>query len=276
MTLLITLAVSEKLAQWLNIDLPKSHSDLSIKTGSANLKTSNQRVSWQAHLIPALQDGGSHTVIFIESHSRYSLLLLFPHAPTIEQLTQAFLKQWLNNLLHLMIENQIITQPALKTVIDQFDSVNKIMIYHRHNDKSIMSHITQAQRVLNQTKIGAKDGMLTPQGDLTDEDTFGLAMHLNKQVKHAYQGQLSKQGFIPTIRLLEDSLFRFAKKLSPYLFKHTIVGNFPNPYLSTLSNKTIANTQITAAIDETNPETNDTRSQKKLHKSIVINLDKYR
>ncbi|MFT6914930.1 MAG: hypothetical protein ACJAWL_001229 [Motiliproteus sp.] len=220
----IVLSASNAMNKWLKLDLPRIPSPDGKRIGTQPLVTDTQQLSWQCHVVPNSYRSKERTVIVTEAYSRYTLLLPYRIAPTVEAFEKDFLERFEFEVQQLMLESGALELPQLARVKQQFDAQKKTLSWFRNTDMSVNGHVGDAEQWLRQ--------MLADKGSsrLSEKDALGLGDHLNKLRKRAKQGQSSTQSFYPVARLLDDGLYRFASGLADGLYPETPLGDFPKPY----------------------------------------------
>ncbi|WP_375058464.1 hypothetical protein [Zobellella sp. DQSA1] len=220
----ITIAASNALAKWLRLDLLRLPSPDGKRIGTQPLTTGFSRVSWQCHLVEhgRLPLRRHHTVIAVEAHSRYALLLPFEAPPDPAELESILLERWGNEALHLALESGAVSDDELPLMVERFFGEAWEIHWVNNSDPSINGHVTDAAQWLKSTL--AHEGM----DHLDDNHCYGLGLHINQQYKRV--GGNRSQPFRPVIRLLDDALFRFGRGLAATSYPDTPVGDFPCPY----------------------------------------------
>ncbi|MBO1519470.1 hypothetical protein [Oceanisphaera pacifica] len=218
----ITISVSNAVARWLSLSLPRLPSADGKRIGTQALTTNFNQLAWQCHLLehgPA--SNPYHTVVAMEAYSRYVMFLPFATPPSQAELEQTLLERWGNEALHLAIESGAITDNELPLMVDNFSHQHNDILWVNNYDASINGHISDARAWFMQALIDEDRHYL-------DGDTcYGLARHINQLYKKVGG---SKGRFRPIVRLLDDALFRFGSGLSVNAYPNTKVGDFPCPY----------------------------------------------
>ena len=220
----ILIAASNALAKWLRLELPRLPSPDGKRIGTQPLTTGFGRVSWQCHLVEHGRPGGlrHYTVIAVEAHSRYALLLPFFEPPTQAELESMLLERWGNEALHLALESGAVNDDELPLMVTRFFAEDRRITWVNNNDPSINGHITDAGEWLKSTLAHEELDYLD------DNHCYGLGLHINQQYKRV--GGNRSRPFRPVIRLLDDALFRFGQGLAVDCYPDTPVGDFPCPY----------------------------------------------
>jgi len=71
----IIISASNALAKWLGLELPRIPSPDGNKVGTQSLQSADDLVSWQCHIISNQYRSSYQTIIAVEAHSRYALLI---------------------------------------------------------------------------------------------------------------------------------------------------------------------------------------------------------
>ncbi|MFD1006788.1 MULTISPECIES: hypothetical protein [Oceanisphaera] len=219
----ITISVSNALARWLSLSLPRIPSADGKRIGTQPLSTGFDRVSWQCHLLEHGNDRLQpyHTIVAMEAYSRYVIFLPFMAPPSQIELEQVLLERWGNEALHLAVDSGAITDDELPLMVDAFTHQHCHTHWVNNYDASINGHITDARAWFMQTL--EQEGLAY----LEEEHCYSLAMHINQLYKKI---GTSKARFRPMVRLLDDTLFRFGSGLAATEYPQTKVGDFPCPY----------------------------------------------
>ena len=226
----IIISVSNALARWLELSLPRIPSPDGKGVGTQPLSTGFAKVSWQCHLLKHGADDQYFTIVAMEAYSRYVIFLPFHAPPSQMELEQVLLERWGNEALHLAIDSGAITDDELPLMVDAFTHQRCQSHWFNNLDRSINGHITDAGLWFTQTL--EQEGL----DYLDDNQCYGLAMHINQLEKNI--GSRRTTRFRPMIRLLDDALFRFGSGLAASTYPNTKSGDFPCPYpdMPTLDN----------------------------------------
>ena len=218
----LIISLSNPMTRWLKLSLPRLPSLDGKRVGTQVLHTDTTQVAWQCHV---LEHGPTHnpyfTVLAMEAHSRYVILLPFDIAPSQAEFEQVLLERWGNEALHLAVASGAINDDEVPIMVEAFTHHPCQSQWVSNTDLSIQSHIADAGHWLTDTL--AQEGL-----DFLDDNLcYGLATHINKLEKKI---GANKQRFKPMMRFLEDTLYRFGEGLSEREYPQTKMGNFPCPY----------------------------------------------
>lgn len=218
----LIISVSNAMARWLNVSLPRLPSLDGKRIGTQPLHTDTTQVSWQCHVLSHGPRANPYfTVLAMEAYSRYLIMIPFTAPPTQAEFEQVLLERWGNEALFLALESGAVTDDELPIMVEAFTHHPCQSQWVNNTDLSIQSHISDAGTWLMNT--------LDDEGtDFLDANhCYGLATHLNR-LRRKMRG--NKKSFLPMIRFLDDSLYRFGDGLSENAFPGIKVGNFPCPY----------------------------------------------
>jgi|GEM_PF-2304024 len=201
--------------------------------GVQSISTNANRVSWQGQVIHLSgcqwqpYADGSWLVVFMESHSRYSMMLHYPFKPDWERLQQDFYKHWkLHAIGWLRAEGVIQNDDDGMQVLDNIEHYFEQTKVHcfRNLDRSIGAHIAEAQHYLHSLFDDHKPRYFD------SDEAWELSMFINQQPRKINGQRSKKHQFIPAERFIEDSLYRFASGISVSAYPNVEPGNFPCPY----------------------------------------------
>lgn len=200
-------SASNALCKWLKLALPRLPSLDGQQVGVQTLVTDAETVSWQCHVMFTDSWRERATVIVVEAHSRFVLLLPFDAVPSPAELEQAICEQWANELVSLMLKHGELGREQIPRVFTQFDQRVQDIRWYRNMDLSVHGHVGDAEQRVTQTLTGR--GL-----DALDDELAGeLAWHINSQVKHAKDNLGKKRAFYPVPLFVEEGLSKFARKL---------------------------------------------------------------
>ena len=197
---------SNALVKWLKLDFPRIPSPDGKKVGTQTIVTDANTMAWQCHVIQNFYHRGGYTeytVIAVEAHSRYTILMPYEIAPTQDELANELVRQWGNQSLHLMQEHGVLSESHLPQVAQQFMRMPKDYCWYKNTDMSVNGHVSDAEQWVRDAfeQFGLEN--------LNDDTAFGVGLHINERWKRAkIAGQ--KQQFFPIPRFIDDALSRFA------------------------------------------------------------------
>lgn len=199
----IVISASNGLAKWLGLELPRMPSLDGKKVGTQSLQTATNLVSWQCHIISNRYRSRHKTIIAVEAHSRYALLIPCSGQFTVEEFEQELLNRWLNELIHHTAESGKVEGEDIETFCNQIQILPKQFQWFRNTDMSVQGHVSDAGQWVTDT--------LSEYGDeyLTVDNALGLGFHINEQFKRAKDSAGKKVRFYPIERLVADGLERF-------------------------------------------------------------------
>lgn len=216
-------SLTHSMVRWLKVSLPRLPSHDGKRIGTQILHTDTRQVAWQCHVLThGPQYNPYFTVVAMEAHSRYVILLPFSAAPTRAEFEQVLLERWGNEALHLALASGALHDDELPLMVEAFTHHPCQSQWVSNTDLSIQGHISDAASWLMDTL--EQEGL----DFLDDNHCYALGMHIN-QLKKKIGGR-STQSFLPVVRLMEDTLYRFGDGLSEREYPNTKVGNFPCPY----------------------------------------------
>ena len=231
---IIIFSVSNALNKWLKLDLPRIPSPDGNRVGVQPLITDSKTISWQCHVVENSSHSCRYTVIAVEAHSRFTLLLPFNSAPTQDELQERVCQQWTDSLVSLMVQYGEILREfaslAAGHIYQQMESVE----WWRNVDLSVNGHVSDAEQWVVQTIADRNIEALS------DEDACDLAYHINSFHKRAKDKNGKKRQFYPVPHFVDDGLSRF---LSAWLDN----GHFPDPYQSVKNESTMNNNVVSMA-----------------------------
>lgn len=206
-------SASNALCKWLKLDLPLFPVTAGQQPGVTPLTTDNETISWQCHVIFTDSWRERATVIAVEAHSRFTLLLPFDVKPTQAQLEQRLCEYWIEELVSLMIKYGDVLREQAPRIFIRFHECTQDIQWVRNTDLSVNGHVTDAGQWIKE--VLADSGL-----DALDEDlALDLAWTINTQEKQAKHANGKKRVFYPPALFVEDGMFRFVPKAnvdSPY------------------------------------------------------------
>lgn len=219
----LIISLSKPMSRWLNLSLPRLPSLDGQRVGTQVLHTDTTQVAWQCHVLEHGPKSNPYfTVLAMEAHSRYLIMLPFDVPPSQAEFEQVLLERWGNEALHLAVASGAINDDEVSIMVEAFTHHPCQSQWVSNTDLSIQSQIASAGHALLDTL--SHEGL----DWLDDNSCYGLGMHLNKMAKKI--GSEKKPPFKPMMRFLEDTLYRFGDGLSEREYPHTKMGNFPCPY----------------------------------------------
>ncbi len=196
-------SASNALCQWLKTDLPTLPSSDGKQLGTQPLVTDANIVSWQCHVIFTDNWRQHATVIAVEAHSRFTLLIPFDLVPTQDKLAQLICEQWANEFIELLLKQGEITSDQVARTFNLFHQRIQTSEWVRNIDVSVQQQVGQVELYIK--KILSGRGL-----DALDDDlAIELAWQLNIQQKQATDKDGAEQRFYSPDLFLEDGLARF-------------------------------------------------------------------
>jgi len=199
----IIISASNALAKWLGLELPRIPSPDGNKVGTQSLQSADDLVSWQCHIISNQYRSRDKTIIAVEAHSRYALLIPCSARLTVEQFEQELLNRWLNELVHHATNSRAVASDDVEVFCDRIEALPKQFQWFRNTDMSVQGHVSDAGQWVTDTLREHNDQSLTL------DNALGLGFHINEQSKRAKDSAGKKTRFYPIERLVDDGLDRF-------------------------------------------------------------------
>ncbi|HDY84264.1 MAG TPA: hypothetical protein ENH74_01085, partial [Methylophaga sp.] len=210
-------SASNALSKWLKLDFPRLPVGEGQRVGVVPLLTNSEMISWQCHVMFTDSWRERATVIAVEAHSRFTLLIPFDVVPSQDKLEQVICEQWANELVGLAIKHGELDRDAIPRVFTQFYERVKEVTWVRNMDMSVQGHVSDAEQWVRDTLAGR--GL----DALDDELAQDIAWHINSLQKRAKDKLGNKRTLYPVPLFVEDGLFHFASPLSRH-------HDFNNPY----------------------------------------------
>jgi hypothetical protein len=202
-------------------------------TGVQPISTNANRVSWQGQVIHLSgnhwkpYDDGSWLVVFMESHSRYCMMLHYPLRPDWQRLQQDFYHHWKLHIIGCFRgEGFIKNDDDGMQVLDNIEYYVEQTKLHRFRnlDRSIGAHIAEVQQYLHSFFDDKKPRYFD------SEEAWKLSIFINQQPKNIKGPRSKKHQFFPVDRFIYDALYRFGCGISAHDFPDVKPGDFPSPY----------------------------------------------
>ena len=228
------LSLSNSMCKMLKQSLERMTDADGNNPGVQPISTNANRVSWQGEVIHLSgrqwqpYDDGSWLVVFMESHSRYCMMLHYPLKPDWAQLQQDFYSHWKLHAIGWLRANRFIRNDDYgMQVLDNIEHYFEQTKVHRFRnlDPSIGAHITEVQHYLHSLFDDHKPR------DFDSEQAWELSMFINQQPRKINGQRSKKHQFIPVDRFIDDVLYRFASGICDQNFPDIKSGDFPCPYL---------------------------------------------
>ncbi|EDM67421.1 hypothetical protein PE36_17205 [Moritella sp. PE36] len=219
----IQISASNALCKWMKLDLIRIPSVDGKKIGKQTITTDVETLAWQCHVIKNNVQSHYYTVIAVEARSRY--VMIFPNLapPTQAEFEEMFLGRLFIEMVNLMLHSGSIEESVADIVTSQFLSETEGFCWFKNTDLSVNRHVSDTESWIRQS--GDNNDVTA----YNDDEAYGLSMHINEIRK-----RIAKEGrngrFVPVVRMLEDTLFRFAKGLARDSYPDTPNGHFPSPY----------------------------------------------
>ena len=219
----IQISASNALCKWMKLDLARITSVDGKRIGTQTITTDAETLAWQCHVIKNNAQSHHGTVIAVEARSRY--VMIFPDLapPTQAEFEEMFLGRLFIEMVNLMLHSGSIEESVADIVTSQFLSETEGFCWFKNTDLSVNGHVSDTESWIRQS--GENNDVTA----YNDDEAYGLSMHINEMRK-----RIAKEGrngrFVPVVRMLEDTLFRFAKGLARDSYPDTPNGHFPSPY----------------------------------------------
>lgn len=232
----LLLSLSSPVCRLTKQDLPRVYDDNGKNPGVQPIETHSTQIAWQGHVIELSgrywqslgYDGW--LILFVEAHSRYTLMKLYPLKPDWPQIESSFLQQWLGHMLHWMSKAGFASGRQATSVKEQFGeliSQNPLQLV-RNLDMSINGNLADHQEWLREYLIQQRPR------SLGDAEIAELCSHLNRLPKTQNKQRSKGKLIYPIERFLDGALFQFAKGLCDQPIDGCRAGDFPNPYRADL------------------------------------------
>ncbi len=222
MSITTTLSASNALCKWLKLNLPRFPVKAGMQPGVTPLVTDDKTISWQCHVIFTDSWRERATVIAVEAHSRFTLLLPFDVKPTQTQLEQRLCGEWAEELVSLMIKYGDVSRGQAPRIFTRFHERTQQIGWVRNTDLSVNGHVNDAEQWVKE--VLADRGL----NALDDDLALDVAWTINTQKKRAKQSNGKKRIFYPPALFVEDGMFRFVQEAnldSPYQTYSSIPDN---------------------------------------------------
>lgn len=216
------LSTSNALCKWLKLDLPCFPVEAHQQPRITPLATNDETISWQCLVIFTDSWRERATVIAVEAHSRFTLLLPFDVKPTQAQVEQRLCECWGEELVSLMIKYGDVSRDQAPRIFTRFHERTQQIEWVRNTDLSVNGHVNDAEQWVKE--VLADRGL-----DALDDDlALDVAWTINTQEKRAKQSNGKKRIFYPPALFVEDGMFRFVQEAnvdSPYHTYSSIPDN---------------------------------------------------
>ncbi|MEC4726814.1 amino acid adenylation [Shewanella sp. D64] len=227
------LSLSNQMCKMLKVPLERITDADGNNPGVQPISTNANRVSWQGQVIQLSgrqwqpYDDGSWLVVFMESHSRYCMIIHYPRKPDWETLQQDFYRHWKLHAIGWLRSNGFIQNDddgmQILDNIEYYFEQTKVTSF-RNLDRSIGAHIAEIQYYLHSLFDDHKPCYFD------SEEAWELSMFINQQPRKINGLRSKKHQFIPVERFIDDALYRFASGISADDFPDVKPGSFPSPY----------------------------------------------
>lgn len=217
----IIITASRALRKWMNLDLPYMQQKNGNSIGAQSITTNANQVSWQCHVTESKRDPSKpfYTVIAVEPHSKYALLIPYLSAPSKEQLSADLVYRWGNESLHRLVDSGSILKTEAGDVAEQFKSANRSIYWFMNTDVEAYDRCnnaaTQVEQYLEAQNLEY----------LVEDHAIDLGARINGGMIED-----NDESFVPINRFVEDGLFRFAKGMSQENYDNTPAGDYPAPW----------------------------------------------
>ena len=229
----IFLSLSNPMCKMLKVPLERITDADGNNPGVQPISTNANRVSWQGQVFQLSgrqwqpYDDGSWLVVFMESHSRYCMIIHYPRKPDWETLLQDFYRHWKLHAIGWLRSNGFIQNDddgmQVLDNIEYYFEQTKIHCF-RNLDRSIGAHIAEVQYYLHSFFDDQKPHYFD------SEEAWQLSLFINQQPKKVGGKRGKKHEFIPVERFIDDALYRLASGISVNTYLNVKDGDFPCPY----------------------------------------------
>jgi len=228
----IILSGNTAFCKWLGLDLPRVQATDGKGLGVQKLTTGLTRVSWQCHAIK--RDGmydNVRDIILVEAYSRYTIILPNMKAMTQYEFENALFKQWGNELLEILQEQNVITADEVASMVLNFQMTDFKFHWIQNTDMSVNGHVSDAEMWLR------SDEEQYYQKPMSEDQAFSLGMHINQFQKKVSLSQKPKRfdRFYPLERITNDFMLRFSDREITCPYPLVDLKTFPSPYQFAIS-----------------------------------------
>ena len=201
-TFQVVFSASKAFCRWIKQDFPRLRPFENTKLGVQSITSNKQQVSWQLHVIAKPSSPHLKTVIAVEAHSRFTILMPYAYPPSIKEFEAEFSRRWVAGLTELLILNGFLKEHDVNRVYGLFLYAFNNTSWHKNVDLSVNGHVADAEQWVR--------SFLIEKGEtsLNKHDAQSLAAHINCQYKKVRSADGHKDRFVPTARFIEDSLSR--------------------------------------------------------------------
>lgn len=241
--MIIELSVSNDLNRWMGVNAPRFPRKGSDIVGAQTISNDEELVSWQCHVLTRQKEQADpyYTVVAVQPHSRYTLLIPYLTKPTLDQLAGDIVYRWGNELMHRLVDSGAIQKGEVGEAAEQFKTSERSIFWYLNSDPDLFDRACAAEQWIT-SYLDAFDL------DYLEEDhAIDLGAHINSQ-KATKEGMVQDdaaiQGFV------NDGAYRFACGLCGVEYENTFPGNFPNPWGETPPLKAAPGPAKLVAIDK--------------------------
>lgn len=196
----LLLSFSNKLTRYLQLDLPQQGSAKAKDIGKKALNSDAGTFAWQCHLV---ENGGvtsSRSVVAVEAHSRYCIIIPVTLQLEQEDLIQQLNYRWSTEMAMFILDDPEAPIDDIEELADALLEVITDVEVIKNTDLSISGHITDIKSWIQDYCQQHELQMLN------DRHSVNLAMHLNELQKTAKDQAGSKQRFVPLPRFVDMGL----------------------------------------------------------------------
>lgn len=196
----LLLSFSNKLTRYLQLDLPRQGSTKAKDIGKQTLNSDADTFAWQCHLV---ENGGatsSRSIVAVEAHSRYCIIIPITLQLEQEDLIQQLNYRWSTEMAMFILDDPEAPIDDIEELADALLEVVTDVEIIKNTDLSISGHITDIKSWIQDYCQQHELQMLN------DRHSVNLAMHLNELQKTAKDQAGSKQRFVPLPRFVDMGL----------------------------------------------------------------------
>ncbi len=196
----LLLSFSNKLTRYLGLDLPQQGSAEAKGTGKHPLHSNADIFAWQCHIIENGGPDSSRSLVAVEAHSRYCIIIPLTLRLEQEDLIQQLNYRWSTEMAMFILDDPEAPLEDIEELADALLEVITEVDVIRNTDLSISGHITDIKSWIQD--YCQQHGLHL----LSDRHSVSLAMHLNELQKTAKDPTGAKQRFIPLPRFIDTGL----------------------------------------------------------------------
>lgn len=196
----LLLSCSNKLARYLDLNLPQQGSAQAKDIGKQRLHSDADTFAWQCHLVENSGSGSSCSLIAVEAHSRYCIIIPLTLQLARDDLIQQLNYRWSTEMAMFILDDPEAPIEDIEELADALLEEITGIEMTRNTDLSISGHITDIkswiQDYCQQHELHI----------LSDRHSVSLAMHLNELQKTVTDPTGAKHRFVPLPRFIDTGL----------------------------------------------------------------------